>query len=40
MNNHEEITALLLVHVSGPEVKKLFFILKSAEQEIYPAHKC
>ena len=23
-----------------PEVIKLFFILNSAEQEIYPAHKC
>ena len=24
----------------GPEVIKLFFILNSAEHEIYPAHKC
>ena len=25
---------------SGPEVIKLFFILNSAEHEIYHAHKC
>ena len=25
---------------TGPEVIKLFFILNSAEHEIYPAHKC
>ena len=25
---------------SGPEVIKLFFMLNSAEHEIYPAHKC
>ena len=24
----------------GPEVIKLFFILNSAEHEIYPTHKC
>ena len=24
----------------GPEVIKLFSMLNSAEQEIYPAHKC
>ena len=25
---------------SGPKVIKLFFMLNSAEHEIYPAHKC
>ena len=25
---------------SGPEVIKLFFMLNSAEHEIFPAHKC
>ena len=27
------------VFKTGPEVIKLFFILNSAENEIYPAHK-
>ena len=26
--------------LSGPEVVKLFFMLKSTEHEISPAHKC
>ena len=25
---------------SGPDVIKLYFMLNSAEHEIYPAHKC
>ena len=43
----EEFTTLIVlllrpvqVVLTGPEVIKLFFMLSSAETEIYPVHKC